>query len=71
MGSPAEAATAVHEESLDNLPTVDASQYLGGWKKLDPIPYAGFIPTGSAEHYLKDTQVTAENDVHTSPEEGF
>jgi hypothetical protein len=59
MGTSAEATPAVHEEYTESV--ADQQSYVGGWKKLDPIPYAGFIPTESASHYLKDTPAAKED----------
>jgi hypothetical protein len=46
------------EESFDNLgglwPEAATTQYVGGWTKLDPIPYAGFISGEMEKHYTKE-----------------
>lgn len=47
MGSPAEVTTAVHEEPVggcmaDFDDPAKEQVYMGGWKRMDPIPYAGF-----------------------------
>jgi hypothetical protein len=59
MGTPTEATTAVHEEAYEEEPYLYTN--IGGWKKMDPIPYAGFLPAESASHYLKDVPEAKED----------
>jgi hypothetical protein len=63
MGTPAEATTAVHEEPFDT----DKDYTPGVWKKLDPIPYAGFIPAEVASHYSKASDVYKEDILTIAP----